>query len=266
MSRMCGHWSRATLKLLVTCLSFHFASGQTEQHEANDYAESGNYHILYCQANSTNSPAAHLQHLLPRMVWGLHTVLTDLTKGTSSTHGYETFFKTQENVEKVYDVFWSMIDAPYILSSSGGENPSYRYTAPTFICAIDGEPDTRRLQQDCRSPRQSVMFVDEGRGFVTICPHFWSLLHVPQKDRCPVVVNNQFQASGQAFATNQLAIMIHELVHIYSPHNARVREIYDIREAASLNATASLQNAQSFAYYAAGESLIVCSGFDTRQS
>ncbi|KAL8948648.1 MAG: hypothetical protein Q9183_007668, partial [Haloplaca sp. 2 TL-2023] len=251
MPRICNRRSYATLMLLVTCLSLHLADGQTEQHEAHDYAESGNYHILYCQANSTNSPAAHLQRLLPQMVSGLRTVLTDLTKGTSSTHGYETFFKTQENIEKVHDVFWSMIDAPYILSSSGGQNPSYRYTAPTFVCAIDGEPDTRRLQQDCKSFRRSIMFVDEGRGFVTVCPYFWSLPHVPQKDRCPVVVNNQFQTSGQAFANNQLAIMIHELVHIYNPHNARVREVYDIREAASLNATASIKNAQSFAYYAA---------------
>ncbi|KAL8866240.1 MAG: hypothetical protein Q9174_006417, partial [Haloplaca sp. 1 TL-2023] len=251
MSRICSRGRRAVLMLLMTCLSFYVGTGQTEQHEADDYAESDNYHILYCRANSTNSPAAHLQRLLPKMIWGLHTVLADLAKGTSSAHGYETFFKTQENVEKVHDVFWSMITAPDIYSSSGGENPWYMYTPPTFVCAIDGEPVTRRLQQECRSPQPKVMFVDEGRGFVTVCPHFWSLPHVPQKDKCPIVVNNQFQNNGQVFANTQLAIMIHELVHIYSPHNARVREVYDIREAASLNATASLQNAQSYAYYAA---------------
>lgn len=52
--------------------------------------------------------------------------------------------------------------------------------------------------------------------------------------------------------TTQFAVLVHELVHVYNRFDAR-EEVYDLQDVVGLNATRSLENAQNFASYAAGE-------------
>lgn len=237
--------------LLASVLYASLTSGQNTEHEADDYAESGNYHILYCYANSTTSQAAYLKAFLPQVFSSLEAVLRDLKLGTASRHGYKAFFKTDDNVEAVRDVFQKMIDGPDVLS--GMATQEKRLTAPTFICANEGEPDTAILRQTCGRPVRPVMYVGENQGFVTICPLFWSLRRIPPRRACPSISDNQFASDGIALGQNQFAITVHELVHLFNPHDDMRQEVYDIRDVFNLNATRSFENAHNFALYAAGK-------------
>ena len=245
-------WATSYISVTGMALLIILASCQSTQHEADDYAESGHYHLLYCQTNRSSSQAAYLSFFLPYVFSKVQTVLNDLKQGTNSNRGYKAFFKTNDNLEAVRNVFQNMIDGPDVLSAPGGNlSQNAQWTPPTFICANDGQNDTIRLYERCKGNPHPVMYVEKNSGFVTICPIFWQLPRIPHKESCPKVARNQFTTNGWLLASNQYAITVHELVHLFNRHDVMKSEVYDLRDAFDLNATRSLENAQTFGYYAA---------------
>ena len=238
--------------LIIFALSCGPTSCQDVQREADDYAESGNYHLLYCQADRPSSQAAYLEIFLPYVFSKVQILLNRLKQGSDSEPAYKAFFKTNNNLEAVRSVFQDMIDGPDVLSAPRGNlSQKARWTPPTFICANKGEADTVRLYRRCLGNPHPVMYVEKNSGFVTICHSFWQLPKIPRRESCPGVAHNQFDANGWLLATNQYAILVHELVHLFNKNDDMKKEKYDLREAFDLNATRSLENAQNFGYYAA---------------
>ena len=246
------HGSQSVSFLLIAFIWFMLAFAQLSEHEADDYAESGNYHILYCHANTTNSQAAFLQAFLPYVWSNLQAVFADLELGVDSPHGYNAFFKTNSSLDAVRRVFKDMVDGPEILTSAGGSlGEKARWTAPTFVCVNEGEPDTVMQQGYCKDPKRPVMTVSRHTGIIAICPIFWNLPRIARRPACPRVANNEFTENGWTLATTQYAVAVHELVHLYNVQDNMRAEVYDIWGAVNLTATKSFENAQNFAYYAA---------------
>ena len=94
---------------------------------------------------------------------------------------------------------------------------------------------------------------------VFFCPSYWSMRRAARKSACPVIVNGVVETEPRQLRSTKFAALVHELVHVYNKFDHTqdpfddVEEVYDLEEVVGLNAERSLENAQNFAYYAAGE-------------
>jgi len=261
-------FSDSTLILISHLL---FANPQTTPHEADDFATSGAYHILYCNANSTTIPqAAYLQALLPTTWAYIQDLLQDIILGTASPHGYAAFFKTNSDLEAVRQVYQDIADGPDVFASAGPGHPS-RLTQPAIVCANPGEPDTVLQQASCNDPMgfgRTVAGVARHSGIVHLCPIFFRLPRVPRRGACPRVdrATNRFEVgdNGLELGRNQFAILVHELAHVYLAERGLggQEEVYGIQGTVEISASASLENAQNYGFYAAGEFPVRKQSFD----
>ena len=251
--QVCRIFPHATISIYLLALCFAFAACQTQENNIEDYATSGNYLIVFCNANTAASHAAHLQHLIPYMQANLQNLLTDVDRGTASP-AFRTFFKTNNNLEVVRQVFTDIINGSPVLSI-GAQNVS-RWSPPTIVCADADEPFLYHMRDWCNVPSRPVMNVLQPAKDLSICPIFWTLPRVARKAACPWVANGKLLTEPWNLRTTQYAVLVHELVHVYNRVDNR-HELYNLQDVADLNATRSLENAQNFASYAAGE-LVGC--------
>lgn len=125
-----------------------------------------------------------------------------------------------------------------------------------ILCANPGEQDTIKQQQNCHNNGDAFSLANVGRhsGAVSLCPPFFDLPKTARRAACPLFdpVINRFVGHGIDFTRTQYAILIHELVHVYNVPDGMPEEVYDIQGAVDLDAVGSFENAQNFAYYAAG--------------
>ena len=248
------HFPNAITNICLLTLCVTIALCQTSENEIEDRAESGNYLIVYCNANTTGSHAAYLQTLIPFMQSSLQAVLADLGRGTSSP-AYRAFFKTNNNLDVVRQVFTDVINGPNVLSV-GAQNVTH-WWPPTLVCADAGEPVLHHLLASCNGPARSVMNVLQPAKILSICPNFWTLPRVARRAVCPLVLNGELLTEPWNLRTTQFAVLVHELAHVYNGFDDR-DEVYDLADVVGLDATRSLGNAQNFASYAAGESGWLC--------
>ena len=232
-------------------ITLYFATAlcQTSGNEPEDEAESGNYLILYCNANTTGSHAAYLQALIPFMQSSLQTVLEDINRGTASP-AYLAFFKTYANIDPVRQVFTDIINGPNILTV-GPQNVAH-WSPPILVCADADEAILHLLREECNTPARPVANVLQPAKIISICPIFWTLPRIARKAACPWVANGELLTEPWNLRTTQFAVLVHELVHVYNGFDEKV-EVYDLVDVVGLNASRSLGNAQNFATYAAGE-------------
>lgn len=241
-----------TLRSIITFLAIYFIIARcvASADDIDDIARSGNYEIVYCKANETRSHAGYLQALIPYVQSILQdTILPDLERGIASP-AYRAYFKTNNNLDPVRQIYTNMIEGSNVLYSAG--NITSR-APPTIICADTVEPFVQplRLMEYCNTPPRPVMNVMQPNKVLSICPIFWTLPRVARKAACPRVSNGEIVSpDAWNLATTQFAVLVHELAHIYNDYDNR-EEVYGVKEVIALNATRSLENAQNFAYYAA---------------
>ena len=236
-------------KICLVALCVAIALAQTSENEIEDHAESGNYLIVYCNANTIGSHAAYLQTLIPYMQSSLPAVLSDLDRGTASP-AYRAFFKTDSNIDYVRQVFTDIINGPDVLSVAA-RNVT-QWSPPTLVCADADESFLHHLRDECNTPARPVMNVLQPAKILSICPIFWTLPRTARKAACPWVANGELLTEPWNLITTQYAVLVHELVHIYNRFDER-EEVYDLADVIGLSATRSLGNAQNFASYAAGK-------------
>ncbi|KAI4124766.1 MAG: hypothetical protein LQ347_005605 [Umbilicaria vellea] len=216
--------------------------------QAQDSVYSGNYEILFCGAGKPDSKALRLQSIITHTMTHLQAVLDDVKLGTKSTHGFAAFFKTNNNIATVQKVFQAILDAHNI----GIDN-----TNPVFACADPNEDLTKKTYADCLKWGTVAMGSWPQYGVMFICDFFWNLISFPFHSTCPSVSNNVLVPDNTVLSTNQFAVMVHELVHLYAPALTAIVdetvETYDVQKAVNLDAKASLANANNYALYAAGK-------------
>ena len=172
--------------VLTLCVAIAFC--QTPENEIEDYTGSGTYLIVYCNASTTGSHAAYLQTLIPFMQSSLRSVLSDLDRGTASP-AYRAFFKTNNNLDAVREVFTDIINGPDGLTA--GKRNVTHWSPPTVVCADAEEPSLRHLRDSRNAPGRPPMIVIRPAKLVAICPVFWTLPPVARKAACPWVVNGE---------------------------------------------------------------------------
>ena len=238
-------------KVYLFTLFIAFALCQTPVNDITDHAASGKYLIVYCNATTTGSHVTYLQALIPYMQSLLQAILTDLDRGTASP-AYRAFFKTNNNLDAVRQVFTDMINGTSMLTVDT-ENNVTRLSPPTLVCADTDQAFLSHLMENCRTTPRAVMYVMQPAKIVAVCPIFWTLPHIARRPACPRVARDgRLLTEPRNLRTTQFAVLVHELVHVYNRFD-RMEEVYDLMDLVDLSAEKSLENAQNFASYAAGE-------------
>lgn len=98
------------------------------------------------------------------------------------------------------------------------------------------------------------MAVLQPAKIIAVCPIFWTLPRIARRAACSWVSNGSLLTEPWNLRTTQFAVLVHELMHVYHRFDRR-EEVYDTSDVVDLSAEKSLENAQNFAYYAAGESV-----------
>ena len=235
--------------LILSYVGFAFCQSYLGD-EMEDYTESGNYLIVYCKAGVPRSHAAYLQQLVPFMQSNLQDVLNDVDRGTASP-AYRAFFKTNDNLEAVRQVFADIMNGSSLVA--GGQTAS-----PALGCTEADEPILNRIRGRCNNPAGTSAFTMQSHKVVFFCPPFWTMRRAARKAACPVIVNGEVETEPLQLKSTKFAVLVHELVHIYNKFDHTrlfddTEEVYNLTDVVGLNAARSLENAQNFAYYAAGE-------------
>ncbi len=71
-------------------------------------------------------------------------------------------------------------------------------------------------------------------------------------------MNGELLTEAGNLGSTQYAVLVRELVHVYNRFDNR-EEVYDLVYVVGLDASRSLENAQNFASYAAGELVLLSS-------
>ena len=216
-----------------------------------DSIKSGNYLIAYCDANTTGSHAAYLQHLVPYMQSHIEAVLSDLDRGTASP-AFRAFFKTNNNLEPVRQVFANILNGSEFLTVNSRGNGQFK-APPTLVCADTDEAFLDHLIDECYGFVLPMAYIINPQKMVAICPHFFLLPHIARKTACPQIANGKVLTEPTSLIKTQYAILVHELVHIYNRFDDSEEEVYGFDDVVGLDAIRSVENAQNYASYAAGQ-------------
>ena len=240
--------------ILTICVAF-VVSQRTEHHHVTDRTNSGNYEIDYCKATENGPHTGSLLTLIPLMQDSLQAVLRDVDRGTASP-AYRAFFKTNNSIADVRQVFTHIVNGSAV-PHAGLAPEDDEWWAPTLVCADANQPFLQYHKVLCSVAEHPVMNVLQPGKIISICPIYWGLPRVAQKAACPLV-NGDGKLLTEPFnlRTTQFAVLVHELVHVYNTLDNK-EEVYDMEDVVGLSAARSLENAQNYASYAAGE-LRVC--------
>ena len=236
--------------LILSYISIAFCQYSWED-GIEDYTQSGNYLIVYCNAGVPRSHAAYLQQLVPFMQSNLQAVLNDVKRGTASP-AYRAFFKTNDNLDTVRQVFTDIMKGSALVAPG-------QTAPPVLVCTEGDEPSINRVRGRCNNPGGTRAFTMQPEKVVFFCPSFWTMRRAARKAACPVIVNGEVETEPLQLRSTKFATLVHELVHVYNKfdHTQDVfdntEEVYNLTDVVGLNAVGSLENAQNFAYYAAGE-------------
>ena len=214
-----------------------------------DKTNSGNYEMLFCGAGEAASNAVQLQNILPLLTVGLQKVVSDARMGTSSPHGFEAFFKTNNNRPTVLRVFQNMIDGlPVTINDLKGFYAGASTAPPTFVCLNEGNLNTVAFWITCQDNPLATALNHENQ--IILCPLFWTLGGIPSNAMCPDVVNNKFVPSESRLTANQFGSLVRALVNVYATDPRRGSPATTTQDAVNLDATQSVANDASYGLYA----------------
>ena len=199
-----------------------------------NYTHSGNYLIVYCKAGVPRSHAIYLQQLLPYMQSSLQAVLNNVNRGTASP-AYRAFFKTNDNLDTVRQVFTDIINDFSVIASRP------QTVSSVLICTEADVPFLNQLRGRCSNPEGTRTFTMEPHKIVFLWPSIWSMRRAARKAACPVIVNGQVETEPRQLRLTKFATLVHELVHVYNKFDHMQHpsddtdEVYDLEDVVGLN-------------------------------
>ena len=201
-----------------------------------------------------------LRQLLPEIQQALRRNIIDLDSGTTSVHGFRTFFKSNSNVAIIKSVFQAIIAGA---NTNSGDRPIIECLNPEDMTEED---QIEVYNKFCRSARRGVVEAMDfpKTSLVVLCPRFWDHPRFPISDDC-IDVNGRrgrahFSERGLGLIHTRFSSLVHELVHLYNPLDAAYLkgEVYSAQECMALDADRSMENASNWALYAACKFNLSC--------
>ncbi|KAI4206008.1 MAG: hypothetical protein LQ348_001130 [Seirophora lacunosa] len=183
-------------------------------------------------------------------------------QGTSGSHGFRAFWKTDANVGPVT----KMLQDVYSLRPARGMRPNpLRAQLPEFVCV---KPDTFWRYNIGVDPyikcEQTGFFSMWLRGFkyVFICEKYFNMTMSPigpPAKYCVPVIENKFNGRGDLLGDYQKYILVHELVHFYLGRSSlgwstNPKENYRMNQCVNMDPKNSLKNPMHYQYFLASKS------------
>ncbi|KAL8639521.1 MAG: hypothetical protein Q9226_008861 [Calogaya cf. arnoldii] len=197
----------------------------------------------------------------------IEAVIADAKLGTRSSHGYTAFFKSNTNMRAVINKYQALLDvSPVIVSAERAKFIGTHTPQPSFQCIKEDDPESADIMARCNRTFRSDLtshypaIVHTGTERISICPDFYKTKQYPApKQYCPTLgANGNFKPADGSLMTNGFAYMVYALVKMYN------RELYttyinsnrllDMQHAVELKSRQSLLSAESYGFYAGGES------------
>ena len=190
----------------------------------------------------------------------LSPAIKDAEKGTSSTHGFETFFRDSTVSPYVRNILGKIADLAELKNLL--PNP-WIPSSPRFTCV---KPETVTEYPfimidpwlNCLHNVGTFALYALGTKYIFLCPSFWLAPSAPTSPNCPDVANNMFREIGNTLASYQVYMLIHEMVHFYLREYTLgplsiPPEAYLLNDCVALNAYTGKLNPQNYQYYVASK-------------
>ncbi|KAL8743737.1 MAG: hypothetical protein Q9190_003937 [Brigantiaea leucoxantha] len=178
-------------------------------------------------------------------------IIPDAQLGTSSRHGYSTFFKFNPK-EKIIDVYQNMtIGHP--VPTMTDSNETMTWAAPEFVC-LNPEHEQAKLGLWVCRQKPFAMFTKTGTNLFLFCPRFWKIRDkIASPGGCPNFIahwwGKEYGANKQIDATRFFQVM-EALAFQYVPNRAEGGGRVSIGEAAGLDTLKQFNTPRNYAFYA----------------
>ncbi|KAL8653760.1 MAG: hypothetical protein Q9210_001913 [Variospora velana] len=184
-------------------------------------------------------------------------------QGTSDSHGFRAFWKTDANIGPVT----KMLQDVYSLRPARGMQPNpVRAQLPEFVCV---KPDTfwrYDIGLDPYIKCQQTGFFSlwlRFHKYIFICESYFNMTMSPigpPAKYCVPVIENKFSGRADRLGDYQKYLLIHELVHFYLGRpslgwSTNPKETYRINQCVNMDPKNSLKNPMHYQYFVASMSL-----------
>ena len=211
------------------------------------------YNIAQCRFQGTTRLHA-INSLLDHLLSNTPLVVSSAKLGIAGSPAYQTFFKSDRNLEWVTEIFDKITTgAKAEVLNHFGMTEIY---PPTILCTDLENPATKNLAWRCQQHGWYIMQTSNSHR-VVLCPRFWELgrAPTPKSSYCPLVVDNRFSPDNNRLIQNQYGLLVHALVNIYnqfSNESSSPKEVFKIQECADLSADRTIMNTNNYAFFASG--------------
>ena len=254
----------SSLVLCIICLASVNLSSTVDM----SIVRSGRYQIMKCNAGQPDSMASKLQAILPRIWVNLQEVIAETEKGTSSSHGYSAFFKSNDSIQTVQAIYQRIARGDFVSIAADGNSQgrninTLNLAPPSFVCVQEGDPALLEYWLSCTTgPLAGQIIAGIAQQFIVLCPMFWTLPEMPNIGNCPRVRRNTLTPNDDTLISNQQSRIVDVLSTLYGVEpTAGLPEIdweeatyepYLIQDAVAQDTDSSVRNPHNFAYYYAG--------------
>lgn len=202
--------------------------------------QSGNYLITGCGPKATTI-ATVLQHL-----WtGLQTAL----KTPPTSTAYTKFFSGVDP---------NVVNTVLAKIALGADVPSNGQSwQPTIICA---NPDMPQIAAHWDLCQHSIVQGSHQKNtqYVFLCPRIFDLKLVPDATDCVGRRPGGMFSTGQGLARSVMAVLLHELVHMYLDPKHLPRDFYGLHAVLDLSPGESVINPPNYVFYVASMYGLIC--------
>ena len=217
-----------------------------------DLVFSGNYMLYQCDSEQPGGHADELRSLLPQVWSDLQLLIGEINgSGLNSAYGSQQFFKSSSNLNFARTIYQKIADGASIIPAQAGPGVN-----PMIACAdfYNGSPFTARCEALSAGSVSQISFSPLGSNVVVLCPAFWSLDNVPNREYCPVPPPAfESSPSDLLLQFNQRSVLIHELAHMYLGLSVLRKVSYAAEAAIGLSAADSIKSPSNFALFYTGK-------------
>ncbi len=220
-----------------------------------------NYWLVGCHASAPNAAAAQLKDLITQVRLNIRLVILEAQKGVASQFGFRAFFKTNDNISRVIEIFKKIANGDKIKHHKANQRKSWHTSwkgHPVIGCAFTPKDKVNpEVYQMCQSPPRYA-YQPIGSKWTFLCPSFWNAMEAPSFSQCPDIHANGSLANPADLQLHmsQQAIFVHEMVHMYLGLHiqSEIVEHYTLSAVMELSAEEAVENASNYGYFYSGKS------------
>ena len=233
-----------------------------------DAVSIGNYTVIGCGSALEGSNEDRLRTLFPTMLDRLRLTISEADLGVAGFHGYNELFKDEKSKSSVKEVFQDIRIGKTIRTRTRSGD---RVETPKLVCLGPEEDESHvtgignLYDFFCTGNFDLAVPVAQFRRteLVVLCPSFFTLAVWPTMRQCSRAEGGTLYPGGNELLRNQYSMLMRALAGVYIPNirqplvPVRPDLPTSLRSIAALTPAVALGRKDSYAYFAAGELLLL---------